>query len=212
MANAKKKCINCGKFERVETMIIARIGAICGDICRKDLALNHYEKIRNHLKKEQKAKDTQVKKAFNANDVPQQHKLTQTVFNKMRRLQELVLFKSLNQEPECISCGKTNMDFCCGHFKTVGSQGALRYDAKNTYLQCNRYCNKAKSGNIYGCKNTRGYIQGLKDRFGNDKAQEIIDYCETNTQVRKWTGEELIKKRADFNKEIKRLINELSKS
>ena len=145
------------------------------------------------------------KKEFNLKDTTYQHSLTQPVFNRLRVLEELKWFKSKGLEPECISCGKQNMDWCCGHFKTRGAQGNIRYDRKNTFLQCNRYCNKGLSGNIYGDKNTRGYIKGLSDRFGDDKAKEIIDYCETNTAPRKFTGEELEEMRKGFNREIKKI-------
>lgn len=133
-----------------------------------------------------------------------QHKQTQKAFNKMRVLQEKLWFKERNSEPECISCGKTNMDWCCGHFKTRGSQPELRYDEKNTYLQCNKYCNMALSGNISGNKNTRGYVAGLRWRFGNKKAQEILSYCEKN-HVKKWTCEELEEMRKGFNVKIRQL-------
>jgi len=146
------------------------------------------------------------KKSFRLSDTNHQHDLTQAVYNKLRVLQEKKWFADRGLEPECISCKKTNMDWCCGHLKTRGSQGNIRYEENNTKLQCNRYCNKGLSGNINGNKTTRGYLQGLTDRFGEDKAQEIIDYCETSTTVRKWTGEELQQMRKEFNKEIKELI------
>ena len=97
--------------------------------------------IFNKRKDEAKEKKSDLlrKKIFNVNDIPKQHELTQTVFNKLRKLQELKWFKDNDMWPECISCGKTNMDWCCGHLKTVGSQGSLRYSPINTYLQCNRY-------------------------------------------------------------------------
>lgn len=141
---------------------------------------------------------------LNRRDMRWQHKQTQKSFNRMRVLQELRWFKGKGLEPECISCGKKNMDWCNGHFKTVGSQGALRYDEYNTYLQCNRYCNLGLSGNINGNKNTRGYLVGLSERFGPDKAAEIIEYCEKD-RVASWNWEDLEQFRAECNVEIRRL-------
>lgn len=160
--------------------------------------------IRNKKKAEKKANRIQ-KKEFYANNRRHQLKLTQAVFNKLRKLQELKWFKDNNLEPECVSCGKTNMDWCCGHYKTVGSQGWLRFDVVNTYLQCNRYCNMALSGNISGNKNTRGFTQGLIERFGEIKAKEIFYHCNKDS-TKKWNCEELIKMRAEFNKEIRSLL------
>jgi len=172
--------------------------------CFDPACLAEWSKLDRETKTDEKFKEK--KKAFNLSDTKKQHELTQKAFNKLRVLQEIKWFKGKGLEPECISCGKTNMDWCCGHFKTRGSQGGLRYDVKNTFLQCNRYCNMGLSGNISGNKDTRGYIQGLHDRFGDEEAKAIIDYCETNTDVKKWTGEELSALRKDINKQIKDLI------
>lgn len=65
------------------------------------------------------------------------------------------------------------------------------------------------SGDIEGTKTTRGYKQGLKDRFGEEEGQAIIDYCESNTTPVKWSWEELEKNRAQYNariREIEKLI------
>lgn len=155
-------------------------------------------------KKEENRQDIKRKKDFKNNDLPHQKKLTQSVFNKLRKLQELKWFKDQNLEPECTSCGKTKMDWCCGHYKTVASQGGLRFDELNTYLQCNRYCNKALSGNISGNKNTRGFTKGIIDRFGEKEAELIFNYLEKDT-FKKWTCEELILMRKEFSCEIRLL-------
>ena len=78
----------------------------------------------------------------------------------------------------------------------------------NTYLACNRYCNKALSGNISGNKTTRGFLVGLHERFGDKEGDRIIDYCDV-VNAKKWTCEELILMRKDFNKQIRELEKEL---
>jgi hypothetical protein len=98
------------------------------------------------------------------------------------------------------------MDWCCGHYKTVGAQSGLRYDRQNTFLQCNRYCNKGLSGNIAGNKNTRGYTQGLADRFGQAEADKIIEYCEARTAPVKWDWQELEAWRKEWNIKYRELI------
>lgn len=207
MANKKRRCTSCKKYKEADKGIVAPIGFFCDKNCRYDYATKQTKTLISKSKKiETKKKDKEFKERkakFDLNDVPKQHKLTQTVFNRLRVLQELKWFQDRGLEPECISCGKTNMDFCCGHFKSRGAQGNLRYDVNNTFLQCNRYCNMALSGNIEGNKNTRGYKVGLVERFGEEEAKRIIDYCEENTQVKKWTGSELQELRASFNKQIK---------
>lgn len=163
-------------------------------------------KLEQEAKKERKDSRKAVRE-LNRKDVQWQLKQTQPAFNKMRVLEELAWFEERGLEPECISCGKKNMDWCCGHFKTRGAQSNLRFDRKNTFLQCNRYCNMGLSANIEGTKTTRGYKKGLLERFGEEEGQEIIDYCETHTEPHKWTCEELEEMRAEFNRIARGLSN-----
>ena len=170
---------------------------VCSPKCALEYAKNKRVKTQ---RKEAKAAILEM----NRKTLKWQHEQTQKSFNKMRVLQEKLWFKERGRDPECISCGKTNMDWCCGHLKTRGSHPELRYDEQNTFLQCNRYCNMGLSGNIHGNKTTRGYIAGLSFRFGSNKAQDILSYLEKD-HVKKWTCEELEEMRARFNAEIRRL-------
>mgnify|MGYP003638302623 CR=1 FL=1 len=156
------------------------------------------------VKANYKAETIVLRNKYYANDRAHQLYLTQLVFNKLRKLQEYEWFADKGLEPECISCGKKNMDWCCGHLKTIGSQGAIRFDKNNTHLQCNRYCNQNLSGNINGNKTTRGYLVGLAERFGEEEAKRIIEHCNKD-RVKTWDCDELILMRKAFNKEIRRL-------
>lgn len=49
----------------------------------------------------------------------------------------------------CISCGTTaRVQYAAGHYRTVGACPELRFEPLNVHLQCNKNCNKEKSGNI----------------------------------------------------------------
>ncbi|MBL4940952.1 MAG: recombination protein NinG [Colwellia sp.] len=194
-----KKCRVCR--DKFEVELPKQL--VCGPTCA--LALNEI-----HRQKEYNKETKRLRTEFDSKDAAKQKDLTKTVFNKMRVLEEKKWFRDRDLEPTCISCNKPNMDFCCGHFKTVASQGNLRYDRVNTYLQCNKYCNSSKSGNIEGCKNTRGYKKGLLERFGADEGGWIIDYCEIHTEVKKWDCDELIEMRKGFAKIVRELENEAS--
>ena len=143
---------------------------------------------------------------LNRRHLPWQHEQCKTSFNRLRVQEELQWFAERGLEPKCISCSKVQMDWCCGHYKTVGAQSGLRYDRQNTFLQCNRYCNKGLSGNIAGNKNTRGYTQGLADRFGQAEADKIIEYCEARTAPVKWDWQELEAWRKEWNIKYRELI------
>lgn len=207
MANSKRKCGFCGDRFKTETMVIKGAQAFCSNdhwienqVKNKDKLIAKGQKMQKTAKrKEEKASKDESKenrrklREFNQKDLRWQHKQTQPVFNKMRVLEELLHFQNEGVEPVCISCGKPlgGDQWCCGHFKTVGAQGRLRYDAKNTFLQHNRSCNMGLSGDIAGTKNTHGYLEGLKIRFGEAGGQSIIDYCETNQDACKWTWQEV---------------------
>lgn len=217
MSNKKKKCKQCKKFIPVVDGVQLPGGFFCSiDSAVKFTSGQGQEKKERALKRVKSAKvkavkddQKRVKKKLNdlnREDLRWQHPKTQTAFNRMRVLEELKWFKDRGLEPVCISCGKANMDFCCGHLKTVGSSSALRYDRMNTRLQCNRYCNMGLSGNINGNKTTRGYLVGLVERFGEDEAAKIIEYCETNqSKVKKWTWQEVEEIRENAFSEIRKL-------
>lgn len=63
----------------------------------------------------------------------------------------------------------------------------------------------SKGDSDYQRNETRKYKQGLKDRFGEEEGQAIIDYCESNTAPVKWDWEELEKMRQSFNRRIREL-------
>jgi hypothetical protein len=187
----KKRCSKAGCKEYAK-IPAPNLKAFCSLDCMVWKATNNLDKIKKAEIKADNSKRIEDKKRFNENDIQWNHRTCTLAFNRSRVMQELKWFEDNNLEPSCISCGKENMDWCCGHYKTVGSSGGIRYDRKNTYLQCNRYCNKGLSGNISGNKSTRGYIQGLKERFGHAEGSAIIEYCKTQQHVpKKWTCEEI---------------------
>ena len=190
-ARSDPLCKDCNEpFYRNTSFQVRCLPCLVGKI-RKDRVKTDAKKA-----KVKKAGDRAFKKKVQTKDVAYQHKLTKTRFNRMRVLEELLWFMDRGIEPYCISCRKTKMDWSCGHYKTVGSQGNLRYDRMNTYLQCLGNCNSHRSGNIGGTKTSVGYTEGLLVRFGETEGQRIIDYCVSHTETVKWDGEWLIDFRA----------------
>lgn len=153
------------------------------------------------VKKEQKINKKAVID-LNRASLKWQHKQTQPVFNKLRRLQELKWFSDRGLEPVCISCQKAigSDQWCNGHFISVGANGGLRYDMNNSYLQHNRNCNMAKSGDI------EGYKKGLIARFGEEDGKTIIEYCKNNNEPKKMAWQDIELMRKEFNKAIKLLL------
>jgi hypothetical protein len=184
----KRKCAICKK----PAFLQRGLKAFCSPECGAELALQLLEKGKLKREKADAKVNRKAKREFDRHDLTWQHKTCKTAFNKSRVIEELYWFRSRGIEPYCISCGKTNMDWCCGHFKTVGSSGNLRYDRQNTFLQCNRYCNMALSGNINGNKKTRGYIEGIRYRFGDTEGKKIVTRATlAQYETKKWTWQEV---------------------
>ena len=206
MPVAKLKCKCHGEYQPRENLVKTPKGNFCSyDLAIKWANEQTSKRIKRESNKVKQARTNDIKvnkKAvteLNRKTLSWQHKQTQKVFNKLRRLQEFKWFSDRGLEPVCISCQKTlgNDQWCNGHFKTVGSNGRLRYDFKNSYLQHNHNCNKHKSGDIDGFK------KGLLARFGEVESKKIIDYCETNNSPIKRTWQEIEELRIEFNKQIK---------
>ena len=208
MPNKNRKCKNCGEYLLATTGVQHPGGFFHDDkAVMAWLRKEREKKIRKQQIKAEKQKKL-FSKAFrdlNRRTLSWQHKQTKTVFNHMRVLQELKWFRDRGLEPTCISCGKPNMDWCCGHFKTVGSHPELRYYEDNTFLQCNKACNCSLSGNIEGNKTTRGYKEGLYDRFGTNEATRILLVCSFIHPAANFTCEQLQKMRAGFAKKTREL-------
>ena len=126
---------------------------------------------------------------------------TQTIFNKMRRLEELVWFKEQGLEPVCFSCQKPlgNDIWACGHYKTRGARSDLAFERLNTHLQHNFGCNSNKSGDVDGQK--IGYVM----RYGKERAEQILADLDVRREVKKRTPEEWMAMKKEYNAEIRRL-------
>ena len=200
----KLKCCGCKDRFDSTTMLKFNNSTFHSYDCATAYARKKSDRDAKAKVKKDKQESSKALRDLNRRTLKWQHSKTQTSFNKMRRLQELKWFDERGVEPVCISCQKPlgNDQWCCGHFKTVGSNGRLRYDSKNAYLQHNRNCNMGLSGDV------RGYMKGLISRFGESKAAEIEEYCTNNNAPLKRTWQEIEELRKQFNLEIKRLEND----
>lgn len=202
MANSKRKCKGCKEYLLVADGVEYPVGFFHNnDSCMWAFVYASQAKAKKKASVEFDRETKRMKAKIDVSDVRYQHALTQKVFNRLRVLQELKWFSDRELAPVCICCQNPlgNDQWCHGHFKSVGSNSALRYDFKNGYLTHNRNCNMAKSGDIQGLKN------GLLMRFGQFNGQAIINYCETHERSRKYTGEELIGMRKDFSRQIREI-------
>lgn len=116
-------------------------------------------------------------------------KEAQTAFNAWVRERDAAL--------PCISCGRHHQGkYDAGHYRTVGSNPALRFEPLNCHRQCSP-CNTHKSGDI------ANYRIELVKRIGADK----VDWLEGPHDPKRYTIEDLKNIKADYlakTKELKR--------
>lgn len=99
-------------------------------------------------------------------------KEAQAAFNKWVRLRDA--------DRPCISCGTTEAKWDAGHYRSVGSNPALRFEPLNNHKQCSQ-CNQHKSGNAIE------YRIGLIARIG----QANVDWLEGPHEPKKYSVDDL---------------------
>lgn len=89
----------------------------------------------------------------------------------------------------CISCGTTaDVQYCAGHYRTVGACPELRFEPLNVHRQCNKNCNLEKSGNIVE------YRIRLVKKIG----AEAVAWLEGPHEPKKYTIEDLQQIKAHY--------------
>lgn len=99
----------------------------------------------------------------------------------------------------CISCGTTSdIQYCAGHYRTVGSCPELRFEPLNVHLQCNKNCNMEKSGNIIE------YRINLIKKIGLER----VEWLEGPHEPKKYTIDDLKAIQTEYKAKIKELHND----
>ncbi|WLG49135.1 recombination protein NinG [Pseudomonas sp. FP1742] len=178
-----KKC-------RVETcrasFVPSRLGqAVCSPACAILDAPKNQDKARKALadvgRKELQAAKERIKPKG------QYMREAQTAFNAWVRERDAKL--------PCISCGRHHQGkYDAGHYRTVGSNPALRFEPLNCHRQCSP-CNTHKSGDIVN------YRIELVKRIGADK----VDWLEGPHEAKRYTIEDLKAITAEYRAKTREL-------
>ncbi|WP_223526977.1 recombination protein NinG [Pseudomonas sp. BF-B-26] len=166
-----------------------RLGqAVCSPKCGLAIKDVNQEKARKSLadigRKEIRAAKERIKPKG------QYMKEAQTAFNAWVRERDAAL--------PCISCGRHHQGkYDAGHYRTVGSNPALRFEPLNCHRQCSP-CNTHKSGDIVN------YRIELVKRIGADK----VDWLEGPHDPKRYTIEDLKTIKADYQAKTKELKKE----
>lgn len=96
----------------------------------------------------------------------------------------------------CISCGTTaDVQYCAGHYRTVGACPELRFEPLNVHRQCNKNCNLERSGNIVE------YRIRLVQKIGADR----VAWLEGPHEPKKYSIEDLKAIKADYRQRLRDL-------
>jgi len=99
----------------------------------------------------------------------------------------------------CISFGNPNpTDWCGSHYFSSGMYSGLMFDERNCHGACNTYCNKYLSGNLIE------YRKGLISRYGALFVEKLESEADSKRN-KKYTKEELIAKKLNYDIKIKEL-------
>jgi len=149
---------------------------VCGPGCAVEYAREKREKA-EAAKLRVDRKETR-RKLDEMQGIPELLKKAQHAFNAYIRARDA--------GRPCISCGRplsagaVGGGYDCGHYRSVGSAGHLRFDEQNAHGQC-KYCNQHLAGNHVM------YRIGLIERIGIDAVERI----ESDNRVSKWGRDEL---------------------
>lgn len=142
----------------------------------------------------ERAKDRQTLEAMKR--LPTLHKEARFWFNRWVRMRDA--------GKPCISCGKPPPDLSglhagrdCGHFRSVGSAGHLRYTETNAAAQC-VHCNQYLAGNY------TGYRKGLIQRIG----VEAVEALENDNRPEKWQRDQVRATRDEYRQRCRALEQE----
>lgn len=178
-----KKCRVCkAAFEPTSTLQQA-----CGMLCALAMAKAHTSKLKAIARKEERKKLREAKAKLKTR--AQWMKEAQAAFNAYVR--------SRDEGLPCISCGVFGpRKYDAGHYRSVGSNPAIRFDEDNCHLQCVP-CNQFKSGNAID------YRIGLLARIGEERVARL----EGPHEPKKYTIEDLKAIKAEYTKKRKELAD-----
>ena len=163
-----------------------RLGqAVCNYTCGLAIKDVNQEKARKSLAQRER-REIKVRKE-KLKSRADHLKDTQQAFNAWVRERDAEL--------PCISCGRHHQGkYDAGHYRTVGSNPALRFEPLNCHRQCSP-CNTQLSGNIVN------YRIALVTRIG----AEAVDWLEGPHESKKYTVEELKAMTADYRAKTREL-------
>lgn len=161
---------------------------VCSPSCALELSKKVVAKNRQKEVAQEKRKTKAKLDAMQG--LPEYKKKAQAAFNAYIRARDV--------GKQCISCSTmlddTPNTFDAGHYRSVGSAPHMRFVEGNVHGQC-KHCNNWLAGNHVA------YRMGLIERIG----VEAVEAIERDTELRKYTKQDLIELAAAYKAKAKAL-------
>lgn len=180
----KKKCAACKTvFQPQRSM-----QKVCGPKCASDFAAKQRAQKEVRANREERRS---IREALEKAKTRGAHlKELQAAFNQWIRLRDA-------GQP-CISCGRHHPgQLHAGHYRSVGSEPALRFEPDNVHLQC-APCNTHLSGNLIS------YRVNLIKKIGAER----VEWLEGPNSPKKLTIAEIQEMKAFYRAEVRRMKKE----
>lgn len=161
---------------------------VCGFECA--LALVKKQKERSAAKLAKEERRTRAELRVKLKTYRELVSEAQAAFNRYIRARD--------KDKPCISCGRTEAgQWHAGHYRSTAAAPELRFHPDNLAKQCAQ-CNTYLSGNLIK------YREGLLARIGAERLEAL----EGPHPPAKWTRDELVAMRAEFNRMARELEKE----
>jgi len=187
MSNSKRRCSlkTCREYRDPATMVIRGPQAWCNDDCMVAWSIVAGRKLRKAKEKSQRSERAAAKAKLKTKG--EWLKEAQVAFNAYIRERDKCL--------PCVSCGNfNNVKMNAGHYRSVGSMPALRFEPLNCWKQC-EHCNSYLSGNLIE------YRKELLNRIGADN----LAWLEGPHEAKHYTIEEIQRMKGQFKIMLKAL-------
>lgn len=183
LSGKPKRCKAC----RAEFVPARPLQIACGPKCALDLAKKASERKANAQAKEERKAAREAKERVKTR--AEYMREAQAAFNAWVRARDANL--------PCVSCGRHHQgQYHAGHYRSVGSSPALRFEPLNVWKQC-APCNNHLSGNAIE------YRIELVKRIGAD----MVEWLEGPHDPKKYTVEDL----KQIAKECRAKVRELKR-
>lgn len=183
MATATRKCGGCGNRFRPEGNTFPGPVAWCSPECGLVVARKRVPAVKAHQKRQERKEHKEAKQRIK----------TRSEWLKEAQNAVNAYVRERDKDLPCVSCGRHHQgQYHAGHYRSVGSEPALRFEVLQIWKQC-APCNNHLSGNLIP------YRAELLRRVG----AETLAWIEGPHEAKKYSIDDLRAIRDEYRAKLK---------